>query len=499
MTTATVARRQPVGLPFTAALIGGALIVGVAAAQQTLLTLAAVVLVGGLAAAMAWPELAALAVVFLIWSNIPAVAVTTHGAPLVLGAVVPLLLFIPLISQLRAGERLIITRSFLVLLVFFATMIFSTLASPNQHLALEQIKTFLIEGVITYFLMINVVRTPAALKRVVWAMLAAGAFLGLITVFQWGTGGYTRTFAGFAQVDPSYFLGHSEVPRISGPIGDPNYYAQFLLVLVPLGLLMLWRERSPAMRLIAGSCTVLICMAIMLTYSRGAGLGFLAVFVAMACFRYLRAVHVLVVVLGVGGLLVAVPEYGNRITSISVSGATSSGTSAEGGADESTRSRTTEMLAAAQVFADHPVMGVGPDGFPLFYQEYAQRIGGEIRETTHMGEKKGQEAQRQAHNMFLGIAADLGVPGLIAFLSLIGVTMARLLRTRRHWLRRGDPEKANLATGFLLALLSFLATGVFLSLAFERYYWLLLAIAGAAGSVALRDGSQDAVRSRAAA
>jgi putative inorganic carbon (hco3(-)) transporter len=491
-TAAAIGRRQPAGVPFVAALIGGMLLIGVGAAQQTLLTLAAVVLIGGIAAAMAWPELAALAVVFLIWSNIPAVAVTTHGAPLVLGALVPFLLLIPLISQLRAGERLLVTRSFLVLLVFFATMIVSTLLSPNQHEAVEQIKTFLIEGVITYFLVINVVRTPASLKRAIWAMLAAGAFLGLVTVFQWATGGYTRTFSGFSKVDPSYYLGHSEVPRISGPIGDPNYYAQIMLVLVPLGLLMLWRERSPMLRLIAGTCTGLICMAIMLTYSRGAGLGFLAVFVAMACFRYLRAVHVLVVILGVGALLVAVPEYGGRITSISVSGATSSGTSADGGADESTRSRTTEMLAAAHVLADHPVAGVGPDGFPLFYQEYAQRIGGEVRETTHMGAKKGQEAQRQAHNMFLGLAADLGLPGLIAFLSLVGVTMARLLRTRRHWLRRGDPERANLATGFLLALLSYLATGVFLSLAFERYFWLLLALAGAAGSVALRDRAHEA-------
>jgi putative inorganic carbon (HCO3(-)) transporter len=489
MSTAAVARRQPAGLPFVAALMGGTVLIGVAAAEQTLLTLAAVVLIGGVAAAMAWPEVAALAVVFLIWSNIPAVAVTTHGAPLVVGALVPFLLLIPLISQLRAGERLIVTRSFLVLLVFLATMIVSTLLSPNQHEAVEQIKTFLIEGVITYFLMINIVRTPAALKRVIWAMLAAGAFLGLVTLFQWATGGYTRTFAGFAKVDPSYYLGHSEVPRISGPIGDPNYYAQIMLVLVPLGLLMLWRERSALLRLLAGSCTGMICLAIMLTYSRGAGLGFLAVFVAMACFRYLRAMHVLVVVLGIGALLVAVPEYGGRITSISVSGATSSGASAEEGADESTRSRTTEMLAAALVTADHPITGVGPDGFPLFYQE--------IRETTHMGAKKGQEAQRQAHNMFLGLAADLGVPGLIAFLSLVGVTMARLLRTRRHWLRRGDPERANLATGFLLALLSYLATGLFLSLAFERYFWLLLAVAGAAGSVALRDRPDEprAVRS----
>jgi hypothetical protein len=49
-----------------------------------------------------------------------------------------------------------------------------------------------------------------------------------------------------------------------------------------------------------------------------------------------------------------------------------------------------------------------------------------------------------------------------------------------------------MADALFLALLAYLVAGLFLSLAFERYFWLLLALAGAAGGVALRGaGSRE--------
>jgi hypothetical protein len=45
------------------------------------------------------------------------------------------------------------------------------------------------------------------------------------------------------------------------------------------------------------------------------------------------------------------------------------------------------------------------------------------------------------------------------------------------------PDVAHLATGIGLAIVAYLGTGVFLSLAFQRYFWLLVALAGAACQV----------------
>ena len=40
-----------------------------------------------------------------------------------------------------------------------------------------------------------------------------------------------------------------------------------------------------------------------------------------------------------------------------------------------------------------------------------------------------------------------------------------------------------MATGFLLALTAYLTTGLFLHLSYARYYWLILALAGATAVV----------------
>jgi O-antigen ligase len=152
------------------------------------------------------------------------------------------------------------------------------------------------------------------------------------------------------------------------------------------------------------------------------------------------------------------------------------------------------MLAGLMVFIDYPVLGVGPAGFPYYYQEYAQRLGLPVHETAETGEREGLEAQRQAHNAYIGIAADIGLPGLVLFCSIFWVSLRDLMRARRRSLR-SDPALANMATGFMLAIVSYAATAMFLTLAFERYLWLLLGLAGAASAMALHGtGSPDRER-----
>jgi hypothetical protein len=83
------------------------------------------------------------------------------------------------------------------------------------------------------------------------------------------------------------------------------------------------------------------------------------------------------------------------------------------------------------------------------------------------------------------VGAELGVPGLIAFL-LVGLSTVRmLLKARRASILRG-PDLERLTTPFLLALLTYYVTGMFLHLSFGRFYWLMLAVATAAAVVTLR-------------
>jgi O-antigen ligase len=173
------------------------------------------------------------------------------------------------------------------------------------------------------------------------------------------------------------------------------------------------------------------------------------------------------------------PSYVERLTGTSLSGIAAPAGSAVA-ADTAARGRLTENLAALQVFADHPVFGVGPGGFPLYYQEYASRIGIQVHTRERGGLQAGQAPQRAAHNIALGLAADLGVVGLAFFGVVVWIAFAGLLRARRHWLSQRRPDLADVAGALVVALTGYLVAGVFLSLAYERYLWLLLAMAGAA-------------------
>jgi O-antigen ligase len=124
------------------------------------------------------------------------------------------------------------------------------------------------------------------------------------------------------------------------------------------------------------------------------------------------------------------------------------------------------MGAAALVFLDHPVIGVGPGTFPNYYQQYSEVIG-----------LRTLNEDRQAHNLYLSIAAETGVAGLACFLTTLYLILRNLARVRKRWMT-DDPEIANMATAYMLSIVTYLTTGLFLHFAFIRYFWLIIALGG---------------------
>ena len=59
-------------------------------------------------------------------------------------------------------------------------------------------------------------------------------------------------------------------------------------------------------------------------------------------------------------------------------------------------------------------------------------------------------------------------------------------------LRSHDPALASLTQALLLALLAYLATGLFLQLAYQRYFWFIVALANAAVWICGRERLRDA-------
>jgi putative inorganic carbon (HCO3(-)) transporter len=129
------------------------------------------------------------------------------------------------------------------------------------------------------------------------------------------------------------------------------------------------------------------------------------------------------------------------------------------------------MLAALAAYIDHPVIGVGPGQYVTFHSQYYQSLPEiSIRDLTE---------PRRAHNLYLEFAAETGTIGIIVFMA-IPLLLLRDLELLRRAASTFSPTRARLAAGFSLVILSYLGTGVFLHLAYERYYWFMIGLTAAA-------------------
>jgi putative inorganic carbon (hco3(-)) transporter len=453
-----------------AVLIAVLAVAGVLGALALRMPLVAVVLpVAALGALLLMTKLDAslVLVLFLLYSNAAGVAVRVHGAPVLIAGLFPLLLGIPLIHRVVVRkEPIVLTPAVPFLAVFMLVSTLSAALSRDSTRSFDTVLTLVLEGAVLYFLVTNAIRTPAALRLAFWTLLAAGAAMGALTLFQELTGTQGDDYFGFAQVTTAFRVAQGALAgdvlqgRAAGPIGEMNFYAQIMLVLLPLGLALVSSERNTVLRLLALGMVALVAAGVVLTFSRGAAVGFAVTTIVAILLRLVGRRQVLLIVAGAALLLALFPAYVSRLATLDITEA-----------DASFQSRATENQSALLAFVDHPLIGVGPGVFPTYYREYIEDIGGRFTGDT-----------REAHNLYLGVAAETGLIGALAFLAMLLVTLRRLFVVRRG----ASPPMGEMATALIISMLLFLSTSVFLHLAYERYFWFLLALEGAAGMMSAR-------------
>jgi O-antigen ligase len=424
-----------------------------------------------------WPAATVCLVALILYTNASAIAVRIHGVPFIAAAAYPMLLFYPIGRHLIFGSgKLVFTPALPYILAFLAVQILGVLFSMRPEYSMGGLTDFVLEGLLIYFLFTNAIRTPTVLKQVVWTLLAAATIMGALVAYQQFTESYDSNFLGFAQVDNGLGFdagGPARQRRLGGPLGMPNRFAQIMAVLVPVALYQFRSARTRMGSAFALAALIMILLGAALTFSRGAAVGLAFLFMLMIAIGQVRIRHVALILVAIALVAALVPQYSARVSSILnvASLATKSGSPGMDAADGSTRGRITEMVAAVIIFTDHPIVGVGPKMYAQHYIDYARVAGGKIRANT-----------RQAHNLFLDIAAEHGALGLGAFLMAVLVTMRQLMQARLRWLH-SRPDMANLCMGFILALVAHLATGMFLHASYIRYFWFLMAIAAAAAHV----------------
>ncbi len=241
--------------------------------------------------------------------------------------------------------------------------------------------------------------------------------------------------------------------RAAGPLEDPNDLAYVLTAALPLATACLPAGRTVPLfwRLLPAASAVLLVAGAAVTLSRG---GLLAV-CAAALWLVARRNLSLRAAGGLCGAVVAVAALVWLFAGSLVTAALGQKTYiAESNIDQ----RLIRWRAAIEMAGTHPVLGVGPGGFRSEYLP-----------TSHVAEI--EELTPVTHNMYLEVAAELGIIGFALFIALI---VGAFVYSERA-LRLGADRRGVVATQ--AALLAVVVSSVTLS---EEYYlplWSMIAVA----------------------
>ena len=242
---------------------------------------------------------------------------------------------------------------------------------------------------------------------------------------------------------------------------------------MPLGLYFVLAQRRPLLRALAIVGLVVLAVGQIRSASRG---GFLAL-LAVAAFVLLRFTTLparsrlvgLVVILAVI-FTTASDRYWIQMQTILNPNQDYNATSDAG------RIKTWER--GLTYLAGYPVLGVGVNNFPV--------AEGTISPLARRQERGIGVRWGAAHNSFIQVGAELGIPGLLLFVGVIASAFASLARVARNARRTGPAGigVSRLAQSLMAALVGFVAGAFFLSLAYADMLYTLVALAIALAKVA---------------
>jgi putative inorganic carbon (hco3(-)) transporter len=301
-------------------------------------------------------------------------------------------------------------------------------------------------------------------KTMQWVLIFSAAFLALLSCYQMLTGDTTNTFFGLANAPKHEIVAGFDNTRPTGPLEDPNFYAQVLMMILPFATYRVIDEKEKLPRLIALICAGLIVLAVVFTYSRGA-----FVMMLVVTFFIIQERRMNIYKIGALGVIIL-----TLITPILPAGyldriATITGTSEmakRGQTEASFQGRNSEMLIAVEMFLDHSLIGVGYASYDKNYQAYSRKLGMDNR-----------TEERETHSLYLEVAAETGILGIGAFCFLYYAIFMSLHRARKQLLRINRPDLVSWVWGLQFGLISYLLTSVFLHDGYVRYLRLSIALA----------------------
>jgi O-antigen ligase len=315
------------------------------------------------------------------------------------------------------------------LLAYLAVICLSLAVAPDKALALKEVVKWG-EVTATLALALWLLHTPRQVRLLAWCAIAVGVAEALVGLAQWAL--------------PSDI---SESLRVFGTFAQPNPYAGYLNLALPLTLALAIFGENARERWLACGAGIVLLAALLLSSSRGGLLGLVAAVLTLVL-TGVKKPRLAVPALAGAAALAAIAWFSHLIPAVlqaRLLHALRLEDLALGGPvtaqNFSTMERLAHWAAGARMFVAHPVLGVGAGNYDTAYARYAVDLA------------TWPDSLGHAHNYYINAAAESGMLGLLAFGAFtvcVLLAAGRLVRRTRDDQTTGDGRRD--VTPFALAI-----------------------------------------------
>ena len=318
-----------------------------------------------------------------------------------------------------------------------------------------------VKVILVYLLTVNVLDSPKRVERLTWLLVLSVGYMGFRAVYDYRHG--VNLIARGTRVSGS----------VGGLMQNPNDLALHMVVFMPFAVFLALRPGSFIKRILAAMCVFGMLGAIVASGSRGGFLGLAAMLVALAIMMARdRPGLVLAGVIGLMCVLPVLPDgYYRRVESITDSSKD----------DFNSRSARQRLFGESfEAFFQNPITGVGAGNFK------------------NWNPQEREQAWHETHNVWLQVAAELGVFGLVVFVYIVARACNAVYKTRRLLKRLRarkpsgplpdiSPADATVldahSAAMAASLVGWLVCAFFASVAYNWTFYYLLALSAAPATI----------------
>lgn len=290
------------------------------------------------------------------------------------------------------GVKMLLTRNFsmkrtpfdAIILLFVILSATSIWSSPDRGFSFYNYYHLMGRYILTYYLVVNNINSLCQVKRVFWVLLGSAALVALYGFYQYL----------FSTSMSAEWVDYEQFPelkfRVFSTLENPNLLGGFLVTKMAIAAGLGCKEKNWWGKGALFGLVLMFGVCLMLTYSRGAWLSVLAVIVVFG-FIYSRKIFWLLLLLPLLGIF-AHDVLIERLMSIF------------NPTDTSSTLRIALWESTIAMIMDNPLFGIGWGAYWMVYPQYDFFINDASTKIVH------------AHNLYLNMAAEIGLPGLVVFL-----------------------------------------------------------------------------------